>query len=393
MIYRYLAGPVVGLLIFSLVGCAADTGQWTSSRASHMPVAPESQPWQFQATQGRIIETAHYRVYTTVLDAALLEDLPDFLEATYQQYSAFLPGFQADDEPMDVYLFGRRSEWETYTKENMGASAENYLKIRAGGYSYDGTSVTYLLQRYYTFGVLAHEGFHQFASTRLEHRIPAWMEEGLACNFESHVWKAGKPYFIPDLNEFRLQALKRALRRDSLFALEELLAMHAGDAVGMPAERTATFYAQAWALTRFLQEGEGGKYRQAFHQMLADAADGANLYSPTRSVDIFESYFKTDIGQLDREFNAFARVLADRQLQPGMEAHPLGSEGGMKTVVISRENIEQAENLQVQGPAEQEVSDPQEMPATEWVQPAPDWPQPETLPSDSEDGLIIRIEE
>ncbi|MCK4850997.1 MAG: DUF1570 domain-containing protein, partial [Phycisphaerae bacterium] len=242
-----------------------------------------------------------------------------------------------------------------YTRQNMGASAESYLKIRAGGYSYNGISVAYLLDRYSTFGVLAHEGFHQFANSRLVHRIPAWMEEGLACNFEAHFWRAGKPDFAPDLNEFRIKALQQALRRDSLFPLSEILTMDAGQAVALPAEKTATFYAQSWALTRFLQEGRRGKYRPAFRQMLSDAADGANLYSQDRAVEIFESYFQQDLGSIGDDFVFFARYLADRKIGPGMQVYLVRAGQVPATTRITAEQIEQTKPQRIDRPGEQDA--------------------------------------
>ncbi len=336
-------GPVVLILsVLLLAGCGPSKGEWTSSGASHVPVLPEdTQEWTFGVVKGQIIETAHYRVYTTVQDALLLEKLPNFLETAYEQYLAFFPQAQVDEEPLDIYLFGRRSEWETYTRENMGARADTYLKIRAGGYSYDGISVAYLLDRYSTFGVLAHEGFHQFSSSRLSHRIPAWMEEGLACNFEAHFWRSGQPDFAPDLNEFRIKALKQALLRGSLFSLSEILTMDAGQAIGMSAKKTGIFYAQSWALTRFLQEGQNGKHRPAFRKMLSDAANGTNLYSQSRAVEIFESYFQEDLDTIGENFIWYARFLADRKIEPGSDVLLVSPGPASTTIIITAEQIEQ----------------------------------------------------
>ena len=101
-------GPVVLILsLFSLAGCGPNQGQWSHSGASHVPVLPkDAEEWTFGATKGLIIETAHYRVYTTVQDALLLEKLPKFLETAYQRYLAFFPETKADEELLEVYLFG-----------------------------------------------------------------------------------------------------------------------------------------------------------------------------------------------------------------------------------------------------------------------------------------------
>ena len=391
----YLARRIVLVLVCSLPlllasGCQ---GRWSSSQASHVPVLPDAEPWTFGVVEGWVIETPHYRIYTTVGDALLLEKLPTFLETAYEQYLAFLPQAQDDEEPLEIYLFNRRSEWEDYTRENMGSLAENYLKIRAGGYSYSGISVVYLLDRYHTFGVLAHEGFHQFANSRLVHRIPAWMEEGLACNFEAHFWRAGKPDFAPDLNEFRIKALQQALRRDSLFPLSEILAMDAGQAVALSPEKTATFYAQSWALTRFLQEGRTGKYRSALHRMLRDAADGANLYSQSRAVQIFESYFQEDLESIAEDFVWYARFLADRKIRPGTEVYLVGPGETEQTIMLTAEQIEQTKPDRTGQPAVTPITQepPEQRPEGRQPRAQGESPEPRTELAGQDDRLIIRI--
>ena len=378
--YSFRRQAVISACLLPLLfaGACAPKDQWTSSEASHIPELPKGDPWSFEGTEGRIIETLHYRIYTTVTDALLLEKIPAFLESSYQNYLAFLPSPDADEKPLHIYLFQRRSEWEEYTRQNTGPLAKTYLKIRAGAYSHNSTCVAYLLDRYHTLGILAHEGFHQFSSRRLGHRIPAWMEEGLACNFEAHVWKSGEPVFTPDLNEFRISALKKALRNDLLFPLSDLLAMQAGHAVELPPEKTATFYAQAWALTRFLQEGRDGKYRPAFRQLLDDAADGANLANRDQATQIFQSYFKDNLETIDPDFVQYAHFLAARQIMPGMEVFAIGAEspvyGKIETIRITAEQIAQPT------PPPQELSPAPEAPQTSesesviQVSPVPDVP-------------------
>ena len=382
------------LLLLLAGGCTPTEDQWTSSQASHTPELPEGTPWSFESVDGRIIQTPHYRIYTTVTDALLLEKIPTFLESAYQNYLAFLPSADADEKPLDIYLFHRRSEWESYTRQNTGALAKTYLKIRSGAYSHDSTCVVYLLERYYTLGILAHEGFHQFSAHRLGHRIPAWMEEGLACNFEAHFWKAGKPVFAPDLNEFRISALQKSLRNDSLFPLSELLSMQAGDAVELPPKKTATFYAQAWALTRFLQEGQNGKYRPAFRQLLDDAAAGAYLADRDKATQIFESYFKDSVDTMTADFVKYAHFLVDRQLEPGMKVTVISPEPTGQTMKITAEQIEQAKPP-AQEPSEEAPQTPKavEVPAVpevpkEFLPPqAPGENQPSEQPPSEPDDI------
>ena len=94
---HYLSRRIVVFFVCSLplllaFGCDSNKGEWTSSQASHVPIAPESEAWTFGETEGRVIETPHFRIYTTVQDDLLLEKLPDFLESAYKHY---LPGKKA----------------------------------------------------------------------------------------------------------------------------------------------------------------------------------------------------------------------------------------------------------------------------------------------------------
>ena len=190
------------------------------------------------------------------------------------------------------------------------------------------------------------------------------MEEGLACNFEAHVWKSGKPEFTPDLNEFRISGLERSLRNDWLFSLEELTGMQAGTAIELPPEKTATFYAQAWALTRFLQEGKNGKYRDSFRQLLDDAASGANLADRDQGVQIFESYFQEDSGIIGEEAIQYAKLLVQRQIEPGMEISVIGRDPNIDRIVITVKQIEEIPPAEEpMAPAEEpQIVEPQVLP-------------------------------
>ena len=358
------------LLVLSC-GCVSRQNQWSSSEGSHIPQIPEGEAWSFQDVEGLVIKTAHFTIYTTSRDAVLLEKLPEFLEDTYAKYLAFLPPAEDDEEPLVIYLFGRRSEWEAYTKDNTGTLAQTYLKIRAGAYSHNGTCAAYMLERYHTFGVLAHEGFHQFSNRRLGHRIPAWMEEGLSCNFEAHVWKDGKPEFTPDLNEFRISALQRALRNDWLFSLDELVGMQAGTAIDMTPEQTATFYAQAWSLTRFLQEGRNGEYRAAFHQLLDDAASGANLADRDQGMQIFESYFRENPEVIAEEAARYGRLLVQRQIEPGMEISVVSVKPDIEKIRITVKEIEETKAVEEPAETPTETGEPAEEPETQTFEPPP----------------------
>ena len=107
---RQITAILCGTVLLLACGCVVEKSGWTSSEASHVPEIPEGEPWTFEEAEGRVIQTAHFRVYTTTRDAVLLEKLSEFLEGAYEKYLAFLPPAEENEKPLVIYLFGRRSE-------------------------------------------------------------------------------------------------------------------------------------------------------------------------------------------------------------------------------------------------------------------------------------------
>lgn len=266
-------------------------------------------------TAGRRVVTPHYRIYSTVANEDFLQSLGQLMEGALFEYRRLAPAAAGDGPPMECYLFATRPQWARFTRERTAPrDAVVYLRINRGGYTVGDQYVAYFLGDVGTFCVASHEGFHQFAARHLKNRIPPFLEEGLACMFEDISWEGRLPRWDLSVNFARQAALRRAVQRQLLLPLEDLVGMHAGLVISKRTEQIAAFYAECWAFARFLREYDHGRYRSALAQMLHDAAEGTlfngapAIHSPTASwrpqsaKPMLEHYLATDLKTIEPQF-------------------------------------------------------------------------------------------
>ena len=324
---RVLAALAVSFSL-STAGCSAaqESPSWQGPQA----VTPaKATDWTFGQEKGKVLETRHYRIHTTIKDEEVLELLPQVMEGALTLYQSIAPDVKVSDRPMDCYIFRWRSEWDEYTQRYTGADAKIYLQIRSGGYSVGDRYVAYYIGRLGTYSVAAHEGWHQYAGRHFKGRLPPFFEEGLSCMFETISWKERLPRWNISVNTQRALTLRKAIEGKHLYSLEQLCSMHAGDIVGDSHDRIDTFYAQCWAFARFLWEGENQKYRPAMQKWIAETAAGT-VHDPTRThkrailpwnrkgvKPMLEHYLGADLKQIDERFNAYMKQVAydDAQLR------------------------------------------------------------------------------
>lgn len=319
-----------GLLVYGLIlapGCAAQESL-SSWRGPQAPAALRVDDWTFGEQKAQVLRTPNYSIYTTIQDDEVKELLPQVMEGALQMYRQIAPDVALTDRPMDCFIFRWRSEWDRYTQRYAGSDAQVYLQIRSGGYTIQDRSVAYYIGRLATFSVAAHEGWHQYASRHFIGRLPPFLEEGLACMFETISWRDRLPRWNLAVNPTRALMLRHAVEANNLWPLEQLCAMHAGDIVGESNDRIDAFYAESWAFARFLWEGEGGKYRPALAKWIAETAAGT-VYDPTRSHSraaapwnrravrpMLEHYLGEDVQTVDAAFRAYMKKIA--QEDPGV---------------------------------------------------------------------------
>jgi hypothetical protein len=297
-----------------------------------LPAVKSVQIWQSEYGDGLIITTEHYRIYTTLLDSLMLCELPGFMESAYRGYNSQLP------EPIEtmtksiIYLFAERRQWEDFTRAFAGPQASLLCKIKSGAYYLNGACVVYNIGRERTFSALGHEGWHQFNIKHFKYRLPSWLNEGIAMLFETNRSHKGFFYFEPGRNAGRLGALRKTLTEGRVIPLKDLIAMNPGEVLANnETESVMAFYAQSYALVRFLREEGYGKRLGNYHQMLLDGlwgrwplSEAGRRIAADRNIPLtvrwnrmvglllFEEYISNEFEQIEQEYLAFCRKMVYR---------------------------------------------------------------------------------
>lgn len=286
---------------------------------------------------GLSLTTQHYQIHTSVRDPLILRQVPVFLESAFRSYCDLVGKSLQPKKLLRVYFFQTRSQWEDFTRHWTGELASGYLKNPAGAYYFKNACVAYHLTRRSNFSILAHEGWHQFSDELFRYRLPAWLDESIATNFEAYRWQNGRVEFNPKYNGSRLYALAQTLGRGRLISLSDLLVLDAGRVLSHtqfdPSDskvdpRIAAYYAQLYALARFLREANYGRHLSSFRSMLADGGYGRwplddacraealqRDRNPTRLWNaqvgqlIFQTYIARDPHEIEPAYQAFCRKI------------------------------------------------------------------------------------
>ncbi|MGA2091859.1 MAG: hypothetical protein ABSH16_00435 [Sedimentisphaerales bacterium] len=283
---RVVAATICGFIF--LIGCesvdpakiaapAINTtdGMISYLKSQNLPALKSIEPWENQYGPGLKLTTAHYEIYTTLLEPLMLSQVPGFVESAYRGYQSQLPEPIETTTLFTVYLFADRKQWETFTTGFTGRLSPVYLKIKAGAYYLNGACVAYNIGRERTFATLGHEGWHQFNSRYFKYRLPSWLDEGIAMQFEMSTYDTGMFRFEPARNGYRLGSLKQTLMKNQMIPLRDLIGMNPGEAIIESDDATAAFYSQSYALVRFLREDDYGKRLLKYQKMLLDGLTGA----------------------------------------------------------------------------------------------------------------------
>lgn len=241
-----------------------------------LPAVQSAQKWENPYGSGIVIETQHYKIHTTMLEPLMLKQIPAFVESAWLQYQSQLPQPVNGGEKFKLYLFKDRAQWEQFTKSFTGDQFPIYQKIKKGAYYLKDSTVAYNIGRTRTFSVIGHEGWHQFCNRYFKYRLPSWLDEGVAQLFEESTMHNGKFIFLPSKNYQRLGALKIAVQNNRMIPLRNLISLNPGQVLAnnQADSAAAAFYAQSYALVRFLREDDYGKYLGNYYQMMLGALNG-----------------------------------------------------------------------------------------------------------------------
>lgn len=287
------------------------------------PVVFKTEDWTYRGTPGKKLTSSHYVVYTTCKNERFVNALPTFLESCWDAYEELIPTQHSLEQPLPTYFFGTRWQWERFTEEFTGPRAPTYKKIRSGGFSERGVTISHYSSQRASLSILAHEGLHQYLEVTRGKNIPAWLNEGLACYFESFdVDTANRALFRPEKNTLRIPALREALVAQTLIPLREILSTNAGIAVQQSSTHVQNYYAQEWSLVLFLmRDSQDNLYRDAFRQLLNElgtedmdrkaraylAADTDARMSTGEA--IFRAYLTEDVDGFEKQYHAYLHKL------------------------------------------------------------------------------------
>lgn len=127
------------------------------------------------------------------------------------------------------------------------------------------------------FHVLQHEGFHQFAQSRIGDSLPIWANEGVAEYFGQGILVKGK-LKTGVAPESRIERIREQIRKEMEFPLAELLTItheRWNMAVGGGDPRAGVLYDQSWSVVHFLINADNGKYADAPSTFIKVASTGA----------------------------------------------------------------------------------------------------------------------
>ncbi len=262
-----------------------------------------SAPQASSAADLRTLRSAHYLVHTD-LEPALAEDLAKRLDAMHDEYARRLGAFSAIDpsEKFEVYLFAHRADYMRLTQSrypNTGGifmPQRNLLAAYLQGQGRDG------LRR-----AIQHEAFHQFAHAAISPNIPTWLNEGMAQYFEEGIW-TGAQFTFGQVPPRRLRQLQHDLREKQIVPFTTMLGMTNETwetILTTDADRGATHYNQAWAMTHFLIHGANGDvpYRPRLIDMLKRIHAGADAHVA------FTEAFSSNVEGFQARFEEFAKQL------------------------------------------------------------------------------------
>ncbi len=337
--FRAAASIAVPLLL-TLAGCSsiapppepAPPASPAAVRLEALRMEPVVEPWSFAGKAGECVDTGTHRVHSTLRDPVIRERMEIFLPTALDHYRKAIVPLPAPDGPIDVFLFGTRTDWLTYTRERLPQEAAMYEKIGRGGYTVDGDAVLYDIGRWDTFTIAAHEGWHAYTQRVFRHALPVWLEEGIACFMEGVRGgvDGAPPTFIPWRNFERFGELRDVVSRGRFIPLEELVQGTPQDSLETGRTTLLGYYAQVWALVHFLNEGEGGRYRAGLVRLLGDAVDGriaSTIWESSKAGTrnerrmaigrqvgpaVLREYFSADSTRLSSEYEAFVRAIVQR---------------------------------------------------------------------------------
>ena len=122
----------------------------------------------------------------------------------------------------------------------------------------------------YTWSVVQHEGFHQFARSVIGGELPIWVNEGMAEYFGEGIF-TGDGFVTGYIPPKRLAHVKEQLEQKKFKPIKDMMLL---SHERWNKEMSGENYDQAWTMVQFLAHAENGKYQGAFVKFMRAIATG-----------------------------------------------------------------------------------------------------------------------
>jgi hypothetical protein len=118
----------------------------------------------------------------------------------------------------------------------------------------------------FTWHVVQHEGFHQFAHAVIGGQLPPWLNEGLADYFGEGIY-TGDGMVTGLVPPRRCKKVQEAIRGHHFKSVKNMMLLSGRQ---WNSEMDGTNYDMAWSMVHFLAHGDNGKYQQAFSSFVRE---------------------------------------------------------------------------------------------------------------------------
>ena len=118
----------------------------------------------------------------------------------------------------------------------------------------------------FTWHVVQHEGFHQFAHAVIGGDLPAWLNEGLAEYFGEGIY-TGDGMVTGVIPPGRCKRIQDGIKNRKFKSIQSMMLL-SHEQWNM--EMAGSNYDMAWSMVHFLAHGENGRYQTAFSSFVRD---------------------------------------------------------------------------------------------------------------------------
>ena len=309
--------------ITALCSCSSHA---PDARSSPSPSLYAVEPWRAINANGGQVATASHKLYFTNATSPLVQHLPAFLDGASLHYANALANLPIAKTQYRTFITTTQNEYKLLATQHLGSDASAFVGIRRGGFSAGGIAIYMDIGLHDTLMLASHEGWHQYAQTTFTDPVPIWLDEGVATYMEGFRLDGtlGKPRFLPWANLERFDRLRLIVEANELTPLPTLLSQSPDELLKQSESRALDYYAQVWALIRFLHEYRDGAYAKSLSTMLEDAANGryelvlrarldAREYEIARATrrgsTTLQAYLARDLNSLDLEYREFTREI------------------------------------------------------------------------------------